>query len=54
MCVDYSGINKITMANQNSYPIMIILQNRVCSSKIFTTIDLNNGYRLIRKKEGDE
>jgi hypothetical protein len=54
LCVDYRGINKITIANRYPLPIMTELQDRVCGSKIFTKIDLKNGYHLIRIKEGDE
>jgi hypothetical protein len=54
LCVDYRGINKITIANQYPLPIMTELQDRVRGSKIFTKIDVKNGYHLIRIKEGDE
>jgi hypothetical protein len=54
LCVDYRGINKITIANRYPLPIMSELQDRVRDSKIFTKIDLKNGYHLIRIKEGDE
>jgi hypothetical protein len=53
LCVDYRGINKITIANRYPLPIMAELQDRVRGSKIFTKIDLKNGYPLIRIKEGD-
>jgi hypothetical protein len=54
LCVDYRGINKITIANRYPLPIMSELQDHVRDSKIFTKIDLKNGYHLIRIKEGDE
>jgi hypothetical protein len=54
LCVDYRRINKITIANRYALPIMSELQDRVCNSKIFTKIDLKNGYHLIRIKEGDK
>jgi hypothetical protein len=54
LCVDYRGINKITIANRYPLPIMTELQDHVRGSKIFTKIDLKNGYHLIRIKEGDE
>jgi hypothetical protein len=53
LCVDYRGINKITSANRYPLPIMSELQDRVRDSKIFTKIDLKNGYHLICIKEGD-
>jgi hypothetical protein len=54
LCVDYRGINKMTIANRYPLPIMTELQDRVCGSKIFTKIDLKNAYHLIRITEGDE
>jgi hypothetical protein len=53
LCVDYRGINKITIANRYPLPLMNELQDRVIGSRIFTKIDLKNGYHLIRIK-GDE
>jgi hypothetical protein len=53
LCVNYRGINKITIANRYLLPIMSELQDRVRDSKIFTKIDLKNGYNLICIKEGD-
>jgi hypothetical protein len=51
LCVDFRGLNKITIANR--YPLIIMneLQDRVRSTK---KIDLKNGYHLIRVKKGDE
>jgi hypothetical protein len=54
LCVDYWGINKITIANR--YPLTLIseLQDQVRGAKFFTKMDLKNRYHLIRIKEGDE
>jgi hypothetical protein len=54
LCVDYCGLNKVTIANRYPLPIMSELQDRVRGAKIFTKIDLKNGYNLIRIKPGDE
>jgi hypothetical protein len=54
LCVDYRGLNKVTIANRYTLPIMSELQDRVRGVKIFTKIDLKNGYNLIRIKPGDE
>jgi hypothetical protein len=54
LCVDYRGINKITIANHYPLPLMSELQDRVRGVKFFTKIDLKNGYYLIQIKEGDE
>jgi hypothetical protein len=54
LCVDYYGLNKVTIANRYPLPIMSELQDRVRGAKIFTKIDLKNSYNLIRIKPGDE
>jgi hypothetical protein len=54
LCVDYQGLNKVTIANQYPLPIMSELQDRVRGAKIFTKIDLKNGYNLIQIKPRDE
>jgi hypothetical protein len=54
LCVDYRGINKITIANRYPLPLMLELQDRVRGAKFFTKIDLKNGYHLFWIKEGDE
>jgi hypothetical protein len=54
LCVDYRGLNKVTIANRYPLPIMSELQDRVRGAKIFTKIDLKNGYNLIRIKPSDE
>jgi hypothetical protein len=40
LCVDYHGLNKVTIANQYPMPIMSELQDRVRGAKIFNKIDL--------------
>jgi hypothetical protein len=54
LCVDYRGINEITIANRYRLPLMSELQDRVIGSQMFTLIVLKNGYHLIRIKEGSE
>ena len=54
LCIDYRGINKITIPNRYPLPNMDELRDRVRGSKYFSKIDLKNGYHLIRIKEGDE
>ncbi|PYK08296.1 MAG: hypothetical protein DME65_14260, partial [Verrucomicrobia bacterium] len=54
LCVDYRGLNKITVKNRYPLPLIDELRDRVHGSTIFTKIDLKNGYNLIRIKEGDE
>jgi hypothetical protein len=54
LCVDYRGINKITIANRYPLPLISELQDRVRGARFFTKMDLKNGYHLILIKEGDE
>src|SRR5947209_3949455 len=54
LCVDYHGLNKITVKNRYPLPLMDELRDRVHESTIFTKIDLKHGYNLVRIKEGDE
>ena len=53
LCVDYRGLNRITIMNRYPLPLMNELRDRVRGSKVFTKIDLKWGYNLIRIKAGD-
>src|ERR687884_1036585 len=54
LCVDYRGLNRVTIMNRFPLPLMSELQDRLCGAKIFTKLDLKNGYNLIRIRKGDE
>ena len=54
LCIDYRGINKITVPNRYPLPNMYELNDRVRGANWFTKIDLKNSYHLIRIKKGDE
>ena len=54
LCVDYRGLNKVTILNRYPLPLMNELRDRVRGAKIFTKLDLKAGYNLIRIKKGDE
>jgi len=54
LCVDYRGINRITIPNRYPLPLMQELQDRIQGAQYFTKIDLKNGYHLVRMKEGEE
>ena len=53
LCVDYRGLNKVTIVNRYLLPLMKELRDRVRGAKIFTKLDLNSGYNLIQIKEGE-
>jgi hypothetical protein len=54
LCIDYCGLNKVTIANRYPLLIMLELQDRIRGVKISTKIDLKNGYNLIWIKPRDE
>jgi hypothetical protein len=54
LCVDYRGLNKVTIKDRTPLPLMTELRERLAKAKWFTLLDLKNGYNLIRIKEGDE
>ena len=53
-CVEYRGQNKETILNRYPLPLINELRNHVRGAKIFTKLDLNSGYILVRIKEDDE
>ena len=54
LCVDYRGLNKVTLKNRYPIPLMSELKEHLNRVKIFTKLDLKNGYYLIRRAKGDE
>jgi len=54
LCVDYRGLNSVTIPNRYPLPLMQELQDRVQGAQWFTKMDLKNGFNLIRIREGDE
>ena len=54
LCVDYRGINAITVRNRYPLPLINQLLDRLRSAKIFTRIDLRSAYYLLRIRKGDE
>jgi len=54
LCVDYQGLNKITIKNKYPLPLMSELWSRLGKATFFTKLDLKNGYYLIRMAEGKE
>ena len=54
LCVDYRGLNSVTIPNRYPLPLMQELQDRVQGAQWLTKMDLKNGFNLIRIREGDE
>ncbi len=53
-CIDYRGLNDITVKNRYPLPLMSSAFEILQGAKIFTKLDLRNAYHLVRIKEGDE
>ena len=54
LCVDYRGLNKITVKDRTPLSLMTELWEQVAKARIVTKLDLRHGYNLIRIAEGDE
>ena len=54
LCVDYGGLNKGTVCNLYSLPLIPTLLARLKIRRIFSKIDLRGAYNLVRIKPGDE
>ncbi len=53
-CIDYRGLNSITVKNTYPLPLMSSAFERLQGASIFTKLDLRNAYHLVRIRQGDE
>lgn len=53
-CIDYRGLNKITIKNRYPLPLMSSAFEQLRNATIFTKLDLRSAYNLVRMREGDE
>ena len=53
-CVDYRGLNAVTIKNRYPIPLITETLNRLCKAKIFTKLDIISAFNRLRIKEGDE
>ncbi len=53
-CIDFRGLNDITVKNKYPLPLIDPSFEPLCNAKIFTKLDLRNAYHLIRIRKGDE
>src|SRR5271167_5178237 len=53
MVTDYCALNKLTVQNRTALPNILELLDRLCDARIFTKIDLQSGFHLIRVSEPD-
>ena len=54
LCVDYRGLNEITIKNRHPLPLVQESLDRLAGAKIYTKLDLKDAYHRIRIKSGDE
>jgi len=54
LCVDYRNLNKLTILNKYPLPLMNELGDHVAGAKIFTKLNLKDGYHLLQMRKGDE
>jgi len=54
LCIDYRGLNKITIKNRYPLPLISEILDRASGAKFFSKIDIKDAYYRIRIYEGDE
>ena len=54
LCVNYQGLNNITIKNRCPLPLVGESLDRLGRAKQFTQLDLTSAYHLMRIKEGDK
>ena len=54
VCCDFRALNRITVKNRYPLPLIGELQERLNRAKVFTKLDLKNGYHLVRMAGKDE
>ncbi|KAI0992503.1 hypothetical protein K3495_g15682, partial [Podosphaera aphanis] len=54
LCVDYRGLNELTIKNRYPLPLIRETLDRLSKAKYYTKLDLRQGYHQIRMAEGEE
>ena len=54
LCVDYQGLNNLTIKNRYPLPLIGESLDRLGRAKRFTQLDLTSAYHRMRIREGDE
>lgn len=53
-CIDYRGLNKITIKNRSPLPLIFSAFELLQGTKVFSKLGLRNAYHLVRIREEDE
>ena len=54
LCVDYRGLNAVTVKNRYPLPLITEILDRLVGAKFYTKLDLRDAYHRIRIRVGDE
>ena len=54
LCVDYRGLNKVTIKNRYPIPLVSEMLDRLLKVKVFTKLDLRDAYYRLWIKEGNK
>lgn len=54
LCVDYRGLNKVTIPNKCPLPRTDETFDRLSNAKVFTKLDMRGAYNLLRIAKGEE
>ena len=54
LCVDYRGLNKLTIKNRYPLPLIGELLDRLSNAKYFTKFDVRDGFNRLRMAPGEE
>jgi hypothetical protein len=54
LCVNYRGLNKVTIKNRYPIPLVSKILDRLLKAKLFIKLNLCNAYYRLRVKEGDK
>jgi hypothetical protein len=54
LCVDYRGLNRVSVKNRYPLPLISEILDRITGAQYFSKIDVKDAYYRIRIKEGDE
>ena len=53
-CVNYRGLNSVTVKNRYPLPLISETLNRLSYAKVFTKLDIISAFKRLRIREGDE